>query len=229
MAVAHWAQGEMSSALDDASRALSILDDCIGGPVWLPRGVRSSIARIRRVLLAPAGLGNTAVPRAARPPLVMVSAIRAEMAFFLGDIGAMESSYASMMAFAAEPRLRARARARAYLFLGHMAALLGLKGTAHAAWDSARELGEGLGDNVAASHGHLGEAIWHMSFGRWQEARAQLQSAVVLYANVADPAYPKFVETLLALEAHFRGDWKLSLARFAALYGLGEKQRNRST
>jgi len=79
---------------------------------------------------------------------MMVSVIRAEMAFFLGDLGAMASSYASMMAFAAEPRLRARARARAYLFLGHMAALLGLKGTAHAAWNSARELGASLGEEI---------------------------------------------------------------------------------
>ncbi len=229
IAVAHWAQGEMTSALDDASRALSILDDCMGGPAWLPRVLRLSIARFRRVLLAPTGLGNAAVPRGARPPLVMVSAIRAEMAFFLGDIGTMMSSYASMMAFAAEPRLRARARARAYLFLGHMAALLGLHGTAHAAWNSARVLGEGVGDNVASSHGHLGEAIWHMSFGRWREARSELQRAVALYANVADPAYPKFVETLLALEAYFRGDWKLSLERFAALHAVGEKQRNRSS
>ncbi len=228
-AVAHWGQGEMYSALSDAEAALALLDQRISGPKWLPRALRTAIARLRRIVLAPLSIGRHFVPPAVRGPLVTLSAIRAEMAFLLGDLGMMLSASASMVVFADEPWLRARARARAYMFLGYAAAALGLTKSAQRAWQAAQRAGTEANDPVAASHGHLGPAMWHMSFGRWQEAARQLDDASALYGDVADPSYSKFALTLFALAAYLRGDWQLCIQHFAQLQTVGEHQGNRST
>lgn len=228
-AVARWAQGEMHAALDQADQALSVIDGRIGGPSWLPKFVRKGFARLRRIALASTPLRAIAVPHAFCAPLVTVSAIRAEMAFFLGNVGTVMSASASIRGFAAAPRLRARARSRADLFLGYTLAQAGFVTAAHRTWDRARAIGDEAKDPVASSHGYLGEAIWHMSFGRWDKARELLEAARKLYGDVADPAYHKFVETLLAFADYFRGDWQASVERYAALRTVGERQRNLST
>ena len=228
-AVAHWAQGEMHQALDHASRALDLVDARIGGPRWLPSPLRKLVARTRRIALASTPLRDHAVPHGLRAPLVTLSAIRAEMAFFLGNIGAVLSASASISAYASAPRLRARARARANLFLGYTLAQAGLVKAAHRTWDAARAIGDAAGDSVASSHGYLGEAIWHMSFGRWDKAKELLEAARHLYGDVGDPAYEKFVETLLAFVSYFRGDWQACVERYNALRTVGERQRNLST
>lgn len=228
-AVAFWAQGEMKEALDHASRALELIDAAIGGPHWLPRFARKAIARTRRIGLASSPLRKRAVPHALRAPLVTLSAIRAEMAFFLGDVGTVLGASASIGGFASAPRLRARARARANLFLGYTLAQAGMVNAAHRAWNAARAIGEAAEDPVASSHGYLGEAMWHMSFGRWSTAQELLAAARELYGDVADPAYHKFVETLLAFVSYFRGDWQACADRYTALRLVGERQRNLST
>lgn len=228
-AVAYWTNGKMHQANDHAARALALIDARIGGPIWLPPIVRKTIARTRRIAMALTPLRERAIPHALRAPLVTLSAIRAEMAFFSAEVPTVVSASASIGAFASAPRLRARARARANLFLGYTLAQAGLTDAAHRTWDAARDIGRAAGDSVASSHGYLGEAIWHMSFGRWSKAQELLEAARELFGDVADPAYHKFVETLLAFISYFRGDWQACLDRYTALRLVGEKQRNLST
>lgn len=228
-ASAYWAQGDMNNALDAAKTALAILNERLGGPRMLPGVLRRTIARARRTLLAAAGLGHIVVPRATRQPLVALSTVRAEMALYEGALVTIASANITMLSLAPDPRLRARGRARAYGFLGHVAALMGQTGLAQRAWNGARRAGAANGDPSASSHGYLGEALWHVSFGRWHEARDQLAQATALLGGLNDPLYYKFVETLYALAAYFEGDFEQCRERFIAIHQQGVKQQNRST
>lgn len=228
-ASAHWAQGDMNRALDAAKNSLSILNERLGGPRAMPRTLRRVVALSRRTLLSAVGLGRVAVPRAARQPLVTLSTVRAEMALYQGALPTILSANMTMLSLAADARLRARGRARSYAFLGHIAALYGRHSWGRRGWDGARRAGISTNDPSASSHGYLGEALWHVSFARWREARDQLAQAATLLGGLHDPLYYKFVETLYALVAYFEGDWEQCRERFIALHQQGVKQQNHST
>ena len=172
---------------------------------------------MRRTLFPLVGLSRWSLPAAVRGPLLLANVVRGETAYYLGDIRTILSANVTAIALATDAGLPPAARARAFAFLGYLAGMLRLAPVARMAFRAGRSTGNPGLDGRPSAYSCAAEAVWHLSFGRWHEARVLLDAAWQHASSPPEPHQLEIIITLLALADYFEGDDLACSKRFDEL------------
>lgn len=209
-ATARWGLGDICGAKAEVNQSFEGIDS------WLRR--RDADARERKYGLrwmAGRSLGRSLSPEVA-VPLDIANAVRGELAYYEGELGEILRSNA-IGVLGGGGAVTRKVGGRNHAMLGYMAGMMRMPALARVIFRrTSQRFADDL-DTRPIAFVRASEAVLHLAFGRWDEAVNLLAEARAKSLDPYDPHLYEVTLTLLALGAHFSGQWESARDQFAEL------------
>jgi AAA ATPase domain len=210
---AAWGSGEVAVAISDADRTSRAIASAIPG--W-----RARLRVLRAVALGRPQLLSSRL----RMSFVRWAALRAELGFFSGRLGAILSG-GLVVARLSDDREAARvAKIRSVGLFALGLGLFGFKPLALAIFGTCQRAGQ---NGPGTAYAFCAEALLRSARGEWKDAETCIRSSETRLGIPPDRHLQGALLCIRALSSHMRGETQDSLIRFDALLYHGRERANR--